>query len=300
MILPLVVLLLAMVGTLSSLETPFQLANCTVQPLSLQCKHVGPPSSPCPSHLALYPLLFSYCLLCSVFSVLHVLCPLSSTPTDDLVSPNSKVCAPISIPWKVKFLTGGAPLFNASLPNVLCVYDPLTVYFNGSAGFSGTRASLTVCHVTDGTCVQVNLFSEYAVGVCSPFECVRVYTGYPGIYALNSTVIAAGANLNQPLWQTFGIKNPTFTVCDSALGTPVNATAFDDPNPADCINSDSYPARNIQLQSPLSLPAGAYIIVLSSGLCNGSGVKSEPLTLVGKFTRENHRWQFVLTWDVFV
>ncbi|KAL5457291.1 hypothetical protein EMCRGX_G034539 [Ephydatia muelleri] len=217
MILPLVVLLLAMVGPLSSLETPFQLANCTVQPLSLQY---------------------------------------------DLVSPNSKVCAPISIPWKVKFLTGGAPLFNASLPNVLCVYDPLTVYFNGSAGFSGTRASLTVCHVTDGTCVQVNLF------------------GYPGIYALNSTVIAAGANLNQPLWQTFGIKNPTFTVCDSALGTPVNATAFDDPNPADCINSDSYPARNIQLQSPLSLPAGAYIIVLSSGSCNGSGVKSEPLTLV--------------------
>lgn len=113
-----------------------------------------------------------------------------------------------------------------------------------------------------------------------------LYTGYTGIYVLNSTVISAGTNLNQPLWETFGITNSDFTVCDSVLGTPLNVTAFDDLNTVGCTFSDSYPARSIKLQSPLSLPTGTYTIILAASSCDGSGAKSGPLTLIGKLHTE--------------
>lgn len=181
--------------------------------------------------------------------------------TYTLNSPNSKVCAPISTRWIVQLPpNGGAAVFNASLSNVLCVLGQSAVFFNGSVGFSSSRVSLTFCRVGDGACVQMNLFA------------------YPGIYSLNNTVIAGGGSNNQPLWSTFGIKNPYFYVCDSVQRAPINLTAFD--VAVDCIYDDFYPVRNVQLQSPLSLSPGTYTIVLSNGSCEGEGVKSDPLTLI--------------------
>ena len=110
------------------------------------------------------------------------------------------------------------------------------------------------------------------------------FTASPGIYTVNKTFIAGGAN-TRPLWMAFGIINPDLHVCDSAQLTPINVIPFVDSTSVNCTYNDNYPVQNILLPATSSLSPGTHIVLLSNGLCGGPGVKSDPLTIIGKFTR---------------